>query len=98
MKAGDKITKTLYMSICQHTGGIDVTQYDPSSEYLTHPKPSIGQFDVEITIPDFDAVAIKVKMLENQLAKMNADHHVATQNIKDQIQRLLAIGHDGEVV
>lgn len=94
MKAGDKITKTMYMSICQHTGVIDVTQYDPSLDYLSSPKPAIGTFEVEITVPEFDAVAVQVKMLENQLAKLNADHHVATQNIKDQIQRLLAIGHD----
>lgn len=100
MKPGDKITKTLYMSV-DSTGELKITDYSPDAEWLTYKKPCVGTFEVEITVPEFDPVALQVKMLENQLARMNADHHVATENIKSQIKNLLAIGHDshdGEVV
>lgn len=93
MKPGDKITKTLYMSVSPHHGGISITDYD-ISDSGNYSRPVIGTFEVEITVPDFDPIALKVKVLENQLARMNADHHVATENIKSQIKNLLAIGHD----
>lgn len=95
MKPGDKITKTLYMSVSYSGIGISVTDYDPSDNVITYKRPCIGSFEVEITVPEFDTVALQVKMLENKLARMNQDHHVATENIKSQIKNLLAIGHDG---
>lgn len=95
MKAGDKITKTLYMSVPYSGMGISITDYDTSGRGITYPRPCIGTFEVEITVPEFDPVALQVKMLENELARINADHHVATENIKSQIKNLLAIGHDG---
>lgn len=90
MKLGDKITKTLYMSVSQYSNELMIADFDMGKNY-----PIVGTFEVEITVPDFDPVALKVKVLENQLARMNADHHVATENIKSQIKNLLAIGHDG---
>ena len=93
MKPGDKITKTLYMSVQPISGDISITDFD-ISEVKDYGRPIIGTFEVEITVPEFDPVALQVKMLENELARMNADHHVATEKIKGQIKNLLAIGHD----
>ena len=98
--AGQVVKQNLYISI-HHNGELSINDYDPSSDNFTYPRPVLGTFEVEVTIPEFNETELKVKMLENQLAKMNAEHHIKTQNIKDQIQRLLAIGHDshdGEVV
>lgn len=89
MKPGDKITKTLYMSVSQYSNELMIADFDMGEKY-----PIVGTFEVEITVPDFDPVALKVKALENQLARMNADNHAATENIKSQIKNLLAIGHD----
>jgi len=90
--AGQVVKQTLYIHLSEYyTNGIYLNISD-STETLGY--PCIGSFEVEFTIPEHDATKLQVEALENHLQALNAEHHMKTQNIKDQIQRLQAIGHD----
>lgn len=99
--AGQVVKQTLYMHISEYyPNGILLNSSD-CTQSLGY--PCIGSFEVEFTIPEYDGVKLQVESLENHLQKLNAEHHLKTQNIKEQIHLLLAIGHDsqsndGEVV
>lgn len=98
MKAipGQKVKETLFIHLCSWSEtGVNLFASDMSkSSSASIPYICIGTVNVEFEIPEYDGVKLQVESLENHLQELNAKHHIETQNIKDQIQRLTAIGHD----
>ena len=97
--AGQVVTKKMFIHLAEHAvNGVVLYGFDMSDQNTCGGEPyiCIGSIDVEFTIPEYDFTKLQVEALENHLQTLNAEHHLKTQNIKDQIQRLLAIGHDGE--
>lgn len=92
--AGEVVKRKIFLHLSDYyEGGILLSGTDVSQS-LGY--PCIGSIDVEFTVPEFYDTKLQVEALENHLQALNAEHHLKTKNIKDQIQRLLAIGHDGE--
>ena len=53
------------------------------------------EFELSIALPDdFDLTQAEIDTLQAAKEKIQAETHLKVQNIEDQIQRLLAIGHD----
>lgn len=96
--AGQVVKEVMYVHLSDYReNGIALFCTDMTK----HGEVCIGFVEIDVTIPEHDATKLQVEALENHLQTLNAEHHLKTQNIKDQIQRLLAIGHDshdGEVV
>jgi len=97
--SGALITKTVYAHIAEsYSHGVALFEHDLSGGgglgYIC-----IGAVEVTFTVPEFgDLTDKKVEILKDQITKMNAEHYVKVQNIEDQIQRLLCIGHDEPIV
>lgn len=92
--AGQVVKQKIFMHLSEYYQDGIMLAVSDCTQSLGY--PCIGSFEVEFTIPEHDATKLQVEALENHLQTLNAEHHLKTQNIKDQIQRLLAIGHDGE--
>lgn len=92
-KAGTKIKETYYVhAVSYYENGVvlfcnDMSKSSP--DYIC-----LGAVEIEYTIPEHqDITQLKVNSLEQKIEKMNAEHFVKVENIKDQISRLLAIGY-----
>jgi len=97
--SGAVITKTMYVhAMDYYDHGVTLFDQDMSKnnamglDYIC-----LGPVEITFKIPEFgDLTDKKVEILKDQITKMNAEHYVKVQNIEDQIQRLLCIGHDPE--
>lgn len=98
--AGTVVKQTMYIHLCSwNEEGVCLYTSDMSkAENQIFPYICIGTVDVEYVIPVHDETALRIQSLEDQLKKMDADHHVKRENIKEQIQSLLAISYDGSEV
>lgn len=97
-KIGETVTKTIYIHYDEYSpDGMSISSVDMSQPYFDYPKPLLGSFEAKFVMPDADIKGQQVIMLKRKIDDLNASHHVAVKNIEDQIQRLLAIGHDGGV-
>lgn len=99
--AGQVVNQKMFIHLAPYAiNGVVLFHSDMSDQdsYGGDPYICIGSIDVEFTIPEHDATKLQVEALNNHLQTLNAEHHLKTQNIKDQIQRLLAIGHDSPIM
>lgn len=95
--AGTVVKQTMYIHLCSWAEeGVCLYTCDMSKvEKQSFPYICIGTVDVEYVIPEHDETSLRIQSLENHLKKMDAEHHIKRENIKEQIQSLLAISYDG---
>lgn len=95
--AGTVVKQTMYIHLCSwNEEGVCLYASDMSkAENQIFPYICIGTVDVEYVIPVHDETALRIQSLEDHLKKIDAEHHVKRENIKEQIQSLLAISYDG---
>ena len=87
-------TKKIYLHADSFDKDILNIYYSDMSEYgdiLIATKEVELSFDVP---EDYDVVQLEIDQLTKAKKVIQAENHLKVQNIEDQIQRLLAIGHD----
>ncbi len=88
-KAGEIVKCKLFLYAPTWKNGLYICTFTDDDS------PLLGCVDVEFIMPAHgDINSLKVEILEKELKKMNAEHIVKINNIKGQIQELLAIGHE----
>lgn len=91
MKKPKMITMKMYVHLADYLeSGVTLFNCDMSESGCA----LLGEIEVTFPMPDKNPVSAKVESLEKSLAKLHAETHIKVTSMKEQIQSLLAIGHD----
>lgn len=90
-KAGEKVEIERFVSLHKYDSSFYFTEHDASE--FGH--ALLGKATISFIMPNGDPVKSMVKSLEKAIEKEKAESHVRICELKEKIQQLLAIGHDG---
>lgn len=93
-KSGETVTIKMFVHSMKYGDGVTLLSSDMSEYGYAY----IGDVDISFTMPNVDPIQSMVNSLNAQIEKEKAEHHVKITQLEDEIQQLLAIGHDGGVV
>lgn len=93
--------KKFQMFLCTNTsrytepGNTTLLGYNPE-ELLgsSNTYAVVQEVEIELDVPEFDVVDLKVRVMEAQLQQDLAESHVRQQTMRDQIAELKCIGVD----